>query len=771
MTQVLSFRDQLLDRQNTTVIRNAVTGPFELSPDLDEARRFLSMLDKDAAAFTFQTFSDASDAPNGLTGVLHGSLDQYAEELTKLNRQGAGVFVTVNRTNLAGRKSSDIVRVRALFADLDGAPLEPVVEGSIPPDLVVQSSVGKWHCYWFVGDCPLDRFKGTQQAIAVRFGSDPAVNDLSRVLRLPGFFHRKAKPFMVSIDDDFTATSSHPRKYDDFMSAMGLARSGTPVSRDPLVEAKATDPILLAIYAAGLYERDMGNGKHSIRCPFEHEHSDSRPPGDGDTAYFLPHTNGYERATVNCLHSHCSERTQPEYLKAIGYDARSEGREKTRKIGEGEYDPLPEVMTSEQMCKRFVFLSDGSRVFDKERPTHVHALSDCYNLMAASVEPIPTGKFNQDGSAKKRMVSSLRKWLEDAKKREDAVGTTFKPGVGIYTSDPNGRPCVNLWNGYLRKRYNGTGSAEIFVEHVRWLFRDRADDFLDWLAHLEQYPGVLPHTAWLHVSHFPGTGRNAIASILARVFAGYTATSVDLIHMLESGFNERISRKVLAVVDEIREGGAGQWKHDEELKKMITAHTRTVNVKYGRQSVEFNVCRWLLFSNHETAISLRGDDRRFDVVINPECPKPPEYYKRLYGAIDSDEFIGAVADYLGKRDLSKFNPGRHAFLGEDKLTVLGATRSDELQDLIEFTAIYPLELSTAIRLSQEAGLDPSGHDRRFKHIVAEAGWRKLGRKRVGNQRHNLYVKATAWGKWKDAQYGYEVQLPESDGGKAELTMP
>jgi hypothetical protein len=43
---------------------------------------------------------------------------------------------------------------------------------------------------------------------------------------------------------------------------------------DRLALNASNDLMMNAIKRAGLYERDMGNGKHSIRCPFEEEHSD-----------------------------------------------------------------------------------------------------------------------------------------------------------------------------------------------------------------------------------------------------------------------------------------------------------------------------------------------------------------------------------------------------------------------------------------------------------------------------------------------------------------
>jgi hypothetical protein len=43
-----------------------------------------------------------------------------------------------------------------------------------------------------------------------------------------------------------------------------------------------------------------------------------------------------------------------------------------------------------------------------------------------------------------------------------------------------------------------------------------------------------------------------------------------LVFTLRTGFNERLSRKVLAIVDEIREGGRDtQWEHSEKMKSLI----------------------------------------------------------------------------------------------------------------------------------------------------------------------------------------------------------
>jgi hypothetical protein len=174
----------------------------------NDAARFLRWLDPEAMAFTFQTFDDARVLKNGklvpradkrLARVLHGTLIEHAAELRRLNKLGAGVFVTINETDGRGRTIKNIVRIRAVFVDLDGAPLDPVIKSSTPPHMVTESSPGRYQAFMLVREMPLDRFSGIQRSLAAQLSGDPSVNDLPRVMRLPGFFHRKGEPFVTRI--------------------------------------------------------------------------------------------------------------------------------------------------------------------------------------------------------------------------------------------------------------------------------------------------------------------------------------------------------------------------------------------------------------------------------------------------------------------------------------------------------------------------------------------------------------------------------------------
>lgn len=206
-------------------------------PDADaappDAQRFLAALSD--GPHTFQTFADSRKDAR-LARILHGSFAEHSDSLQRLNARGAGCFVMVNAGDGRGRKAENVTAIRAYVADLDGAPLEPVLAGPLKPHCIIESSPGHWHAYWFVSDAPLATFKTVQQAIAARFGSDPAVCDPPRVMRLPGFMHQKGKPVRSRIIElhDF------PRyAHVNFIAAFGID-TAQPVASNAAQGAAST---------------------------------------------------------------------------------------------------------------------------------------------------------------------------------------------------------------------------------------------------------------------------------------------------------------------------------------------------------------------------------------------------------------------------------------------------------------------------------------------------------------------------------------------------
>lgn len=180
-----------------------------VTPDKEAARAFLNALDAKAGYWCFQTFDDNADRRDKeLTDQKHSDIDRGWDWLCDLSAKGAGIFVTINETDCKGRKKENIQRVRAVWVDTDGADQDPILNHE--PHIVVESSPGNFHNYWLVDDCPLDEFKPAQKRMIEAWGTDKAINDLPRVMRLPGFPHQKVDaekgldgtPFMVRMVED-----------------------------------------------------------------------------------------------------------------------------------------------------------------------------------------------------------------------------------------------------------------------------------------------------------------------------------------------------------------------------------------------------------------------------------------------------------------------------------------------------------------------------------------------------------------------------------------
>ncbi len=165
----------------------------DLTIDQSEAARFLSRLDP-SPEFCFRTFSDRKDGSSGRN--YSGTFASVAAALARDNAEGRGAFAVINA---GGQNAASIKRIRAVFADLDGAPLDPVIACELQPHIVVESSASRWHAYWLTEGLALADFKPVQHRIAHLFGADESIDDLPRVMRLPGFVHAKGEPFRSRI--------------------------------------------------------------------------------------------------------------------------------------------------------------------------------------------------------------------------------------------------------------------------------------------------------------------------------------------------------------------------------------------------------------------------------------------------------------------------------------------------------------------------------------------------------------------------------------------
>ena len=409
-----------------------------------------------------------------------------------------------------------------------------------------------------------------------------------------------------------------------------------------------------------------------------------------------------------------------------------------------------EQLTADQMTQRFCFIENGQQIIDRKNPTRIMSRPDFQAAYLPSWTPTPTP------TDPTHQTSSTKLWMFNPGKMSLAT-ITWRPGHKERTFDPEGKPAYNTFRMRKLPEFIFRQShVDMFLQHITYLFGDRAEDFLNWFAHIEQRPGELPHTAWVNIATQTGIGRNWLTSLAMQIWPGEVAPNYDLVGQIDSNFNDALSKKRLIMVDEIRVAGSAGHKLEQRLKSIINEATRHINPKYGRKSIEYNCARWLMFSNHRSAIPIDTGDRRYEVVINDGHPETLGYYKSLYGALKDKTFALSVLTYLRQRDISAFDPGQRAKLTDSKMQVVESSRSvlhsaiaDGLKDYA-----YPVITNELIRAL--SGLDSDTFIKNgavVARIVEDCGWVKGGFvKRPGSgKKHVCHIRPDRYAEFKGNQ--------------------
>jgi len=190
------------------------------TPNYGDAQRFIDTLCGENAVVCWQVFVDRKGA-DVVPRWKHGTFQEQRQWLYMQNAAGAGIYLVVNETDGEGRSTENITRVRALFVDLDKAPKDNLKKYKPIPNIVVESSQGRYHGYWLVQDCSLKEFSHLQSALAHCVNGDRSVKDLPRVMRVPGFVHLKDRPFVSKI---LYLDTNHLPTVEEIVNGFGISK-------------------------------------------------------------------------------------------------------------------------------------------------------------------------------------------------------------------------------------------------------------------------------------------------------------------------------------------------------------------------------------------------------------------------------------------------------------------------------------------------------------------------------------------------------------------
>ena len=526
---------------------------------------------------------------------LTGTPDDAFNALDELNQSGYDIFVTVNETDGKDIKGANVTRVRALFADFDGSPLSNLDRIPLKPSFTVNTSPGKHHAYWLIDDCPLDQFKPMQQKLAQILDSDPAVCDLGRIMRVPGFYHLKGDPFMVTID---CPKQVNRYSFADMKNALtSLASINEMTARYSLKMgcAEGLRNTALTSLAGGLIH-DCLSDAAAIQALMDWNTRNTPPLPDEEII------STYHRIKAKDEAEHGESRHILKQLNENHAVVMIGG--KTVIVRE---DETPTFMGYKDFCLRHANLKIGRR-------------------------------------------AATKIWIEsDDTRRYDEL--VFDPSGRCPSTS------YNLFRGLSVEPV--AGKCDLYLRHVKEIIcagdQTVYDYVLGWMAHAIQKPTELPGVA-LVLRGYQGTGKGTFAQHFGKIFGDHFQHLVHMDHLLGK-FNAHLASALVVFADEIMWGG--NKREAAQLKGIITETRRMMEAKFKDPLIVNNYARFIFATNEDWAVPTGEKERRFCVLNIDETRAEDHSYFAAINTEMRNGGVQALMHTLMNFDLSHFNVRRY----------------------------------------------------------------------------------------------------------------
>jgi hypothetical protein len=154
-----------------------------------------------------------------------------------------------------------------------------------------------------------------------------------------------------------------------------------------------------------------------------------------------------------------------------------------------------------------------------------------------------------DGKEKKTKHSFIDDWMKDPQIRTYSK-FTFNPRPNLDIDNEE----YNSFRGFKYDTNNEEPYNEELIKPfkklIKHIFQDDYDHFINWFAWIRQKPHIKTDIAIIMYSHIHGIGKNAVISLIEKIFSKYT-TKISNIDDLTKNFNANFAEKFIIYGDEI----------------------------------------------------------------------------------------------------------------------------------------------------------------------------------------------------------------------------
>lgn len=146
------------------------------------------------------------------------------------------------------------------------------------------------------------------EEVRAKFGSAVEIDDST--------FRSEQPNFVAPPGVRFAHFQGDPLRVDEYLARAPVVEA-KPNRVEHLANQLDADPILQHLKSRDYVRETARDGKVWIHCPFEDEHTTDG--GHFDTIYYPAHTGGYAKGHFKCMHSHCANRSDKDFLAKLKY--------------------------------------------------------------------------------------------------------------------------------------------------------------------------------------------------------------------------------------------------------------------------------------------------------------------------------------------------------------------------------------------------------------------------------------------------------------------
>lgn len=598
-----------------------------------------------------------------------GRFADVEASLREANAAGYGIHIVINRMGDmvdagSGRLSYAVANVadcRAQLLDLDGIDagqqLERVLSCPTPPHIVVHTSPGKVQLWWKVHPhADKQLYTDNQRRLIGEYHGDVQFVDAAHTARLPGFYHCKVTPSLVTV-------AAGPLwgggSYDPWAIAAPLLHvpllGGTSGDRQPLGHAPWQAPSLeWLVYALDKIDPNTLHRGDWIATTAAIKQSGWLFGADTIRAIWETWCSRYTAGLGNNLHENHKQWNDIEATSAGWRSLVNRAGIAGDLMAAGIAVPSAHAVQAASAVTGVPVVSGvaGDVVSTADLVTGIKTMQaafgeilrpedqryyfrNCFYVTELDSIIGPNGRlmnqsrFSNLYGGKKFMLNETGEtnsitdsaWKAATHGRVFSVEKVdhqrFRPDLpyGALLEDEFGEIGVNTYRP--PRQMAREGDVTPFLDHLARLLPVEGDRaiLLAWMAQVVQRPGV--KIGWAPViQSMEGAGKTLFERIM-QAAVGRSYMHKPKANQLNEGggkFNGWMHRKLLIIINEVKCDEKRELV--EIMKEWITDDPVEMEYKGQDQFVGDNPTNWLMFTNYQDAIPINDESRRYAIMYS-----------------------------------------------------------------------------------------------------------------------------------------------------------